>query len=338
MRLNRALFNWLMGISLVCLLSSCVGDDKAQLYRTTRLMMGTFVEITVAGNGPKVKEAAQAVIAELARVEKLTSFHQSSALGAINDKAGVAPVSPGEELLKLVNTSLDTARKTSGAFDPTVGPLSRLWNFSGGDPTLPDRQDVQRATAKVGWKRVALDAETGTIFLPHEGMSLDLGAIAKGYALDRAKEVLTKYGVSSALINAGGDVLGMGLKQPGKPWRVGIQDPRNPRDIVAVVDLTDRVIVTSGDYERFFTKDGKRYHHILDPRTGYPARGVQSVTIVAPDGVTADALATAVFVLGPGQGLEIIESTPGVEGFFIDSSGEVRVSSGGTEIFETRGR
>jgi thiamine biosynthesis lipoprotein len=269
-------------------------------------------------------------------VEDLASFHKPSKLSEVNDHAGEGPFKPDPELLALIKESLRVADRSGGAFDPTIGPLSRLWNFSGGEPRLPEESEIAQALPKVGWQKVKIDETAGTIELPERGMALDLGGIAKGYALHRAAAVIRRLGVRNALVNAGGDILVVGEKAPGRPWRIGIQDPRDPRGIAAVVDLRDRVILTSGDYERCFIKDGKRYHHILNPRTGYPAEGTQSVTIIAPEGVTADGTSTAVFVLGPEEGLKYIESVPEVQGMLIDSSGRVRMSSAAESVFELR--
>ena len=223
-----------------------------------------------------------------------------------------------------------------GAFDPSLGPVSRLWNLSAGEPRLPPAPEIAQAMTKVGLDRIEIDSATGTVRLSEPGMALDLGGIAKGYALDRARLVIENFGVKAALVNAGGDILAVGEKAPGKPWRVGVQDPRSGNAMVAVASVKDKIIVTSGDYERFFVKNGKRYHHILDPRTGYPATGLRSVTIVATDGLTADALATAVLVLGPDEGLKLVESIQGIEALLIDSAGRVRLSSGAVSIFELR--
>jgi len=320
--------------SAAVLLFSCSGNDQDGLYRVNRLLMGTYVQITLPGTSERVKEAAQAVVDEIKRVEDLTSCHKPSDLTAINDASGRGPLQINEELLGLLREGLTIAGETGGTFDPTVGPLTRLWDFSAGEPRLPERSEIEKAVAKVGWKRIRIAPATGTVFLPEAGMALDLGAVAKGYALDRAAAVIRQFGLTGGLVNAGGDVLALGEKGPGKPWRVGVQDPRDGKSIIAVAALKNRVIVTSGDYERFFIKDGTRYHHILDPRTGYPAQGLRSVTIVANRGVTADAVATAVFVLGPKRGLELIETMKGVEGLVIDSDAEIRMSSGAAPLFQ----
>jgi len=317
-------------------LSSCSGTSSAALHKSSRLLLGTLVEVSIPGNPEKAASAAQAVFDEIKRIEDLTSFHKPSALTAINDAAGAGPVKADAELLGLIATSMRTAEKTGGAFDPTVGALSRLWSFSAGEPRLPERSEIDDALTRVGWNRVRVDPPAQTIGLSKKGMALDLGGIAKGYALDRAREVLKEHGIADALVNAGGDVLVMGEKEPGKPWRVGVQDPRNPREVVAVVAVKDRIILTSGDYERFFDKDGKRYHHILDPKTGYPAEGVQSVTSVATSGVQAEPLGATVFVKGIEDGLKYVQSLGDVEALVIDGHGSVHMTPGGSSVFQLK--
>jgi len=319
------------------LLGACGCQDSARLHKTSRLLMGTLVEITVAGKTHNAVKAAAAAAREITRVENLTSFHkESSALSAINAKSGSERIRSDPELLALIEKSLRFAADSGGAFDPTIGPVSRIWNFSAGEPRFPKSDEIAEALDKVGWRRVEPDIAAGTISLPEKGMALDLGAIAKGYALDKARAALRQFGVTSALINAGGDIIALGEKAPNQPWRVGVQDPNKPNSIVAVAIVRDKAIVTSGDYERVLIRNDKRYHHILDPRNGYPAQGLRSVTIVAPDGVTADALATAVFVLGPDEGMKKIESTAGVEGLLIDHNGKAGLSPGAGSLFELR--
>jgi thiamine biosynthesis lipoprotein len=294
--------------------------------------MGTVVEVTIVADEKTGKTVAEAVFSELKRVEDLTSFHKPSQLTTINDQSGSGPVKADTELLSLVGESLRFAKETHGAFDPTVGPLTRLWHFSGGDPRLPTQSEIAAAVAKVGWHRVKIDSAAGTILLPEPGMALDLGGIAKGYALEQAAAVIRKQGISAALVNAGGDVLVVGEREPGKPWRIGVQDPRNERSMVAVANLKDCVVQTSGDYERCFFENGKRYHHILNPATGYPAGDVQSVTVVAPTGMTT--VTAGMFVLGVEAGLKYLESMPNVQGFLIDQEGRIHKSSRADSVFD----
>lgn len=336
MKISRTLFLALL-LGLTALLwTACTGKDSSSLHKVNRLLMGTLVEVTVVGEGDQAKQAAQAIMDEIQRVEALTSFHKSSSLTGVNDRAGREPIRCDRELFALVKASLEIARVSEGAYDPTIGPVSKLWGFSAGDPRLPSSSEVADAAARVGWQRVGMDPESETIRLPEAGMALDLGGIAKGYALDKALEVIRKSGVKGALVNAGGDIVAAGEKASGTPWRVGVQDPRRGDAIKAVVNIKDRFIVTSGDYERFFIQDGKRYHHILNPRTGYPAEGLSSVTIIGSKGSALEPLAVAVFVLGSEKGLKLVESIPGVYALLIDAAGEVRFSRGAEAMFEVK--
>jgi thiamine biosynthesis lipoprotein len=299
--------------------------------------MGTLVEITVAAPRERALEAAQAVIDEIKRVEDLASFHKDSKLAKVNAHAGKGPVKTDPELLALIENALDCARETQGAFDPTIGPLTRLWNFSGGgDPRLPSPEEIGQAREKVGWSRIRMDREAGTVEAPDEGMALDLGGIAKGYALDRARSALERLGVRNALVNAGGDVLILGEKDPGLPWRVGIQDPRSPKEIMGLVHASDCFVVTSGDYERRIEVNGKTYHHILDPRTGYPAEGVRSVTVKAPQGWLADGLSTGVFVLGAEKGGDLIKRLQGTAALIVNAQGISVTVKNDEGLFELR--
>lgn len=324
----------LLILAALCL-TSCNGDEAERGYKSTKFLMGTIVDVTVVGPRDKAKTAVEAVFDEMKRIDSLTSFHSPSELTRINAAAGKGPVAVNREVLALIDQSLEFAATSKGAFDPTMGPVSRLWHFSGeGEARVPEAEEIRTALTKTGWQKVSVDLAAGTVSLAEKGMLIDLGGIAKGYALDRAGSVLKKLGVSAALINAGGNILALGEKGPGKPWRVGVQDPRNPTGIAAVLAVKDRYVATSGDYERFIEKDGTRYHHILDPRTGYPSRGAQSVTVITSDGATGDALSTAAFVLGPEEGLKLIESTPHAEGLIIDSQGNRSTTSGASAFLE----
>ncbi|MCA1961940.1 MAG: FAD:protein FMN transferase [Desulfomonile sp.] len=319
------------------LLASCRTNEPAQPYRMNRLLLGTLVEISLVGDPDKVKPAAAAIFEEMRRVEDLTSFHKPSKLTEINDRAGSGPFAGDPEVMSLIQRGLAYAEKFHGTFDPTVGAVTKLWRFSGDQPPrLPEQSEITEALTKVGWSKVKVDASAGTIDLPVKGMALDLGGIAKGYALERAVSVARSFGVEGALINVGGDMVAMGEKQPGVPWRIGVQHPRRSDAIAAVLDAKDRVVFTSGDYERFFDRDGTRYHHIIDPRTGYPAQGTQSVTIVGQDTLLADALAKAVFILGSGRGLKLVESMGGMDALLIDAGGKTWTSKGAAEVFQLR--
>jgi FAD:protein FMN transferase len=320
----------------IMLLISCSKPDSAPLYQSSRVAMGTFVEVKIPERNEKAQAAAEAIFDELKRIEDLASFHKTSELSRINSASGTVPIEADPELLQLIGKGLRVAEETQGAFDPTVGSLTRIWQFSGGEPRLPDSAEIAQALKRVGWDKVKLDLAANTIAFSEPNMALDLGGIAKGYALDRSSELIKKLGIKSALVNIGGDILVVGERSPGKPWRIGVQDPRDQANVLAVASLKDRVIVTSGDYQRFFINDGSRYHHILSPRTGYPASGMQSVTLVAPRGITGEPLAVAAFVMGMDRGLKYIESMQDVQAFLIDRDGKVHTSAGAASVFEVK--
>ncbi|MDZ4159027.1 MAG: FAD:protein FMN transferase, partial [Anaerolineaceae bacterium] len=222
---------------------------------------------------------------------------------------------------RLMQRSGEWHRLSDGAFDAALGALVNLWGFGGGSPALPLHPEIMDALALSGWERVQLlDGER--VSRP-AGVQLDFGGIGKGYAVDRAVEILRQYGVSQALVNAGGEIAVL-----GGGWRIGIQHPRLENALLGSLELKDMAVATSGDYQQFFELDGKRYHHILNPKTGYPATGIHGVTVIAPNCTDADALATAIFVLGPDPGLALVENLPGVEALIIDNSGKIYMSKG----------
>ncbi|MGC8602237.1 MAG: FAD:protein FMN transferase [Desulfomonilaceae bacterium] len=299
--------------------------------------MGTLVEITVTGPSDKLQDVVNAAFDEIKRIEDMASFHKESQLSRINQNAGISPVKVQPELISLIQNSLEISRLSDGAFDPTIGAVAKLWNFSEtGAPRLPAEVEIKQALKKVGWQKVQLFREENQVFLPEKGMALDLGGIAKCYALIRAEEVVKSMGIKSALLNAGGDIAAFGGREPGVPWKIGVQDPRDNSGIAAVVEIESGMVYTSGDYERFFEENGQRYHHILDPKTGYPATGVESVTIVAPDGTRNEGIPAAVFVLGPEKGMRLIEHFKNISCLIIDSEGKFILSPNAGSLFQLR--
>lgn len=289
--------------------------------------MGTDLEIKVIDADPeKAKKALDAAVAEIQRVEDMFTTWRDSPLNRLNAQAGKGFVQVPEELAKLVARSLAVAEVTHGAFDPTFASVGKLWDFKAVPPKLPSDSEIAAALKKVGYRKVKIDLENSRISLP-AGTRLGLGGIAKGYGVDRAMTVLMDHGIKNGVVNAGGDLKALGTKF-GEPWRIAITHPRKGHKPVAVVPLSNICLVTSGDYERFFMVNGKRYHHILDPRTGRPATGCISATVLAPDAAFADALATAMVVLGPEEGLKVIEALPRVNALLVDLEGHVFQSSG----------
>lgn len=281
--------------------------------------MGTTVSVFFwTDDEPKAVDAAQAVFAEMKRLDKvMTTWLPDSEVSRVNTAAGDKPVKVSDETFAVIARAVDVSKRSNGIFDITVGAFKGLWKFDEdmdaacreGKPTckLPDPADVKKRLALIGWKNIVLDAKKNTVFLKKKGMSITLGGIAKGYAVDKCVELLRKRGFTDFMMQAGGDMYVSGSK--GKdPWWVAIRDPRGPSsEFFAGGPIKDHSFSTSGDYERGFVKDGVRYHHILDPRDGQPARATRSVTIRARDAFTADAWSKVMFIYGWKRGMEIIK-------------------------------
>jgi thiamine biosynthesis lipoprotein len=293
--------------------------------------MGSMLRLTAwTSDEAAAKSAFDEVFAEFARLEHLMStWVPQSDVSRLNQSAGVAAVKVHAEVLDLLATARRMSEWTDGKFDVTFGALAGLWKFDHDqDNVVPDAGDVRRRLPLIDYRAVQIDEAAGTAFIARKAMSIHLGGIGKGYAVDRAADILRRRGVHDFMIQSGGDIYVGGLKDR-RPWRLGIQDPRGPATrIFAELDLTDGTFSTSGDYERSFLKNGRRYHHILDPATGQPARGTRSVTIVTSRAVIADGLSTGVFILGPDAGMKLIEKLPDVEGVIVSDRNDVLISSG----------
>jgi thiamine biosynthesis lipoprotein len=310
---------------------SALGPPSARLVSASRLAMGSTLTLTAwTADESAAKTAFEDVFAEFARLDTLMStWIPDSDVSRINRDAGVRPVAVSAEVREVLKTARQTSEWTGGKFDVTFGALSGLWKFDHDqDNVVPDMREVRRRLPLVDYRAIQIDEAAGTVFVARTGMSIHLGGIGKGYAVDRAAAILRRHGLRDFMIQSGGDVYVAGLKD-GRPWRLAIQDPRGAANhSFAELDLSDGTFSTSGDYERAFLKDGKRYHHILDPATGEPARGARSVTIVSNLAVLADGLSTGVFILGPDAGMALIERLPNVEGVIVTDSNEVLISSG----------
>jgi thiamine biosynthesis lipoprotein len=297
-----------------------------------QILMGTLVEISAWGeDSGRVEAAVDEALAEMARIERLMGPGEGSDAVRLSRSVDGAAVAP--ETAEVIALGLHAGEVGGGAFDLTLGRLKALWGIESERPRVPVPAEIRQALAGTG--PGALRREGNWIGKRDPALVIDLGGIAKGYAVDRAAEILRRGGVAGASVNAGGDIRLLGDRQ-GQPWRIGIQHPRDPQRLLGVLPLTEGVVVTSGDYERFFEVGGERYHHLFDPKTGLPARGCQSVTVVAPTAVWADALSTAAFVLGPERGLKLLDELPEVEGIVVAADGSRRVTSGLEGIIEWR--
>jgi thiamine biosynthesis lipoprotein len=306
------------------------GPDTA--YKTFQhQVMATTVQVVVPA-GKAAQEQAETVFDVFDLVdERMSEWKASSPLSAVNEHAGDGPVEVPEDLRRVLHRGIEVGNLTGGAFDVTWAALWGLWNFRAPDPHVPDPAEIARRVKLIDYRKVEIDDQAGTVRLPEKGMKIGLGGIAKGYALSRAAQMLRDRGLQSFMILGGGQVLAAGERREdgGRPWRVGIRDPRGgQQDYFAVLDVVNKSVSTSGDYERYFIADGVRYHHILDPRTGWPARGLRSVTVISPDAVLADGLSTGIMVMGPEKGLALAERLKNVEAVLVDDHGKVETTSG----------
>jgi len=290
--------------------------------------MGTVVEITLVGDDEEgAKKAALQAFQEIKRIEQLMSpWIDSSDVTRINQSAGKEWVKVSQETLRVIKKAKEISELSEGGFDITVGPLTQLWRIARERGIPPSTEELKRKLDLVNFRNLMIDQE-GKIFLRKKGMAIDLGGIAKGHAVDRAFELLRTLGYKNLIVNAGGD-LRVGGSKIDQPWSIGIQDPRSSEKIMATVTISDSAIATSGDYEKFFFYQGKRYHHIFNPKDGLPSDGCQSVTIICKEGMVADALATAVFVLGPEKGYVLCQKLKGVDCLIVDKEGKIILSPG----------
>lgn len=291
-------------------------------------VMHTAFEVTLPER-EGVAEAVEAVFDVFAGVEeRMNEWREDSPLGRVNLAAGKEPVPVPEDLRAVLHRGIAIGDLTGGAFDVTWAALWGLWDFRAESPRVPAAADIAARVSLIDFRAVQIDDDAGTVQLPREGMKIGLGGIAKGYALDEAARELRRRGFADFLIVGGGQVMAGGSRD-GRPWRVGIRDPRGgPEDYFATVQIADASLSTSGDYERYFEADGVRYHHILDPATGMPARGLRSATVLSSDATLADALSTAFLVLGKDRSLALADSLPGVDAVLVDEHGGVHATEG----------
>jgi thiamine biosynthesis lipoprotein len=300
----------------------------SNLFKYHQVAMGTVVEITIVGEDEEAaKKAALQAFQEIKRIEQLMSpWIESSDVSRINQSSGKEWVKVSPETFKVIQKAKEISELSEGGFDITVGPLTQLWRMAREKKVLPPVEELKQKLDLVNFKNMMMDQE-GKVFLKKREMAIDLGGIAKGYAGDRAFELLNSLGYKNLIVNAGGDLRTGGLKVD-QPWTIGIQDPRASQKMMARVSVSDAAIATSGDYEKFFIYQGKRYHHIFNPRDGFPTEGCQSVTILCKEGMVADALATAVFVLGPEKGYALCQKLEGVDCLIVGKEGKIIFSPG----------
>lgn len=325
-------FAWLSVCIAFALIAGCVHRPVAPapiLVKRSQMLMGTLVFVTaVAADVPTAQRAAEAALKEIRRLEELLStWIPTSELSRLNDAAGREPVTISRDTMDVLTRSLQVAQVTEGGFNIAVGPAVQAWGVTE-QSNIPTDEQLRRLLPLVELSALQLDEARGTAYLTRVGMRVDVGGIGKGFAADRAAEAMRAAGATAGVVALSGDIKTFGRMPDGEAFRFGIQHPRKETAVLATIELHDEAISTAGDYERFFERDGVRYHHILDPRTLQPARECQSVTVIAKEGVIADGLDTGIFVMGPTRGMELVERLPDVEAMIVDRDGSILVSSG----------
>ncbi len=287
--------------------------------------MDTFCEISCyGGNEDAAVSAIDAAFKEMERIEHVFSkFDENSEVSKINRLAGLEKVMASEEVFKLTERSVYYSSISDGAFDITVAPLMEIWGFVRKHKVIPDKDAVENALKSVGYKNIALDPEELSIRFLNKGVKVDFGGIAKGYAVDRAKDVLVSKGIKNGLVNLGGNIFALGNAPGNKVWKIGVHDSRNKGKLLRSFELRDNAISTSGNYERFFAIGGKRYSHIINPVTGEPCQGIISVTVIADSAEEADALSTAIFVMGEEKGINLAKSIKGIKVLILKEDGKI---------------
>lgn len=312
----------------VALVGACSRATE-RIFKETRTSMYTIVSITVVSpNETQAEKAIDASFDELDRLARLLNFYsETSELSLINREAWKKPIKVSKDTLEILGKAIYTSEMTDGAFDVTMGPLVKLWDIE--HKIIPTKQQIEEKRKVVGYKNIVIDKNASTVFIKRKGVQIDLGGIIKGFAVDKVVQVLHRHGITSGVVSVGGEIRALGKKPDGTLWTVGIQNPRQKGvddKVIATVELSDKAFSTSGDYMKYFEKDGIRYHHLLDPHTGYPSRQCGSTTIVADDNTTTDGF-SKLFILGPEKGLAVAKKL-GFDVIFIDCNGKIILSDG----------
>lgn len=311
-------------LTVVLLLSICTAQAQVLRKRSAILMGGRFQITIVDKDSLSAEHNIDTVIAEISRIEMLISdWKPNTQVSAVNRNAGIAPVKVDKEVFDLTQRAINLSRATKGAFDISFAAMDRIWKFDGSMTEMPTADAIKRSVAKVGYKNIILDSANSTIFLKLKGMKIGFGALGEGYAADRCRAIMKAKGVKAGIINGTGDMSAWGHQPDGSDWTVGVTNPFHADTIFAVVSLRQGAIVTSGSYEKFVVFNGKRYAHIINPATGYPATGLTSVTVLGPSAERANGFSTSMMVLGLDAGCRLIHKHPQYSYIIITDKGTV---------------
>jgi thiamine biosynthesis lipoprotein len=321
-RVDKTVFR---GFCALCLIVLNTQSATADWHQQQRDMMGTRISVELWHDKPAVAtQCGEQVFTEMRRIEaKMSTYLDSSEISHINNNAAISAVEISDEMQQIVEKSLYFSKISEGAFDISYASVGYAYDYR--DRQQPSDDSVASKLAAIDYRHIELG--DNRIRFKHSGVRIDLGGIAKGYAVDRAVDIVEQCGISQAMISAGGDSRIIG-DRGGRPWMIGIQHPRDPAGIALRVPLSETAVSTSGDYERFFIEAGERVHHIIDPATGRSAKNSWSATVTGPNAMTTDALSTTIFILGAAKGLALVESLDGIDAIIIDSAGKIHYSSG----------
>nr|WP_299070040.1 FAD:protein FMN transferase [uncultured Allomuricauda sp.] len=312
------------------LLFSWGQENKGVAVKRIMKLMGTRFEITVIAPNEDIGYInIDEAVSEIERIEKIiSSWDTSSETALVNKNAGIKPVRVSQELFGLIERSKRISEITSGAFDISYASMDNIWKFDGTMKGKPSKAEIERSVAKIGYKKIVLNSEEQTVYLSQPGMRIGFGAIGKGYAADKAKELLISKQVKGGIINASGDLTTWGTKVTGESWLIGIANPLSKDKVFSWLPVVESSVATSGNYEKYIILNDEKYSHIIDPRTGYPTTGVNSVSVFAKNAELCDALATAVFIMGKDSGIHMVNQIDGVEVVVVDSDNKIHKSTG----------
>ncbi|MEN2412350.1 FAD:protein FMN transferase [Flavobacterium mesophilum] len=322
MSIQKSIFKRIL--FLLVLIFSFSANAQVLRKRTTLLMGGRF-DITIVGKDSlDAEKNIDEVIAEITRIEKLISdWKPDSQVSEVNQNAGIKPIKVDREVFELTQRALKLSEITNGGFDVSFAAMDRIWKFDGSMTEMPSAEAIKKSVEKVGYKNIILDSVESTIFLKLKGMKIGFGALGEGYATDKCRAMMIAKGIKAGIINGSGDMSTWGKQPNGTPWKIGITNPFNPEKLLAVVPLEQQAVTTSGSYEKFVVFNGKRYSHIINPATGYPATGLCSVTVFGPNAESANGLSTSIMVLGQKEGLLLIQKFPEYSCLMITDKGKV---------------
>ncbi len=327
----------LITITIIFILAYIFFTKKHKRHEVIKnsYVLGTLVNLRAYGN--KAEKAIDEAIEKLNNIDdKMSAFKENSEISKINFKAGISYEAVSDETYFVVKKAIEYSSILEETFDPTIRPLVKLWSIGTKEEKVPEETEIMKKKKLVNYKDIILEENSKSIMLKQKGQALDVGGIAKGFAADEVQKVFLKHNIKSALIDLGGNIFALGSKENDIPWRIGIQNPFEPRgEFLGILSVRNKSVVTSGNYERYFMKEGKRFHHIIDPRTGYPSESkIISATIISDNSIDGDGLSTGIYILGVNKALSIIEEIEGIEAILVTRDKKVYMTSKIGSIFE----